>query len=144
MAKEEVRVVVVDDDDDASSALALALELDGYSVKTAQDARQALVLVADYQPHCVLMDLGLPDMDGCELARQLREPRHGAGAGRRHRAQQGRRTLARRGRGHRFRARQAGQRQRARPAAAADRLSIGRPRRLEIGAAGSICSASWP
>jgi DNA-binding response OmpR family regulator len=76
MAKEEVRVVVVDDDDDASSALALALELDGYSVKTAQDARQALVLVADYQPHCVLMDLGLPDMDGCELARQLRE-RHG-------------------------------------------------------------------
>ncbi|NRF71833.1 response regulator [Aquincola sp. S2] len=73
MAKDDVRVVVVDDEPDAAEALQTLLELDGYNVKVAHDAREAFATIAAHTPHCVLLDLGLPEMDGCELARRLRE-----------------------------------------------------------------------
>lgn len=78
MAKEEVKVVVVDDDEDACESLGLLLELDGYSVRTATNAARALAAVEEHEPLCVLLDLGLPDEDGCVLARQLRD-KHGPG-----------------------------------------------------------------
>jgi CheY-like chemotaxis protein len=73
MAKDDVRVVVVDDEPDAAEALQTLLELDGYNVKVAHDAIEAFDTIAAHAPHCVLLDLGLPEMDGCELARRLRE-----------------------------------------------------------------------
>jgi DNA-binding response OmpR family regulator len=73
MAADEVKVVVVDDDEDSAQALATLLSLDGYSVLTAKDGAQALVLIEQYQPHCVLLDIGMPGIDGYELATILRE-----------------------------------------------------------------------
>jgi CheY-like chemotaxis protein len=69
---DEVRVVVIDDVRDAADALALVLELDGYEVRTAHDGVQALSLIESFRPHCVLFDIEMPQMDGCELSKQLR------------------------------------------------------------------------
>ncbi|MET0520168.1 MAG: response regulator [Burkholderiaceae bacterium] len=75
-SKEEVRIVLVDDDRDTCTTLRELLESDGYSVRIALNAGDALKLIEDYRPICALIDLGLPGTDGCELARQLRA-RHG-------------------------------------------------------------------
>lgn len=70
---DEVRVVVIDDVSDAADALALALQLDGYDVRTAHNGVDALALIKTYRPHCVLLDIEMPQMDGCELSKQLRQ-----------------------------------------------------------------------
>jgi len=67
------RVLVVDDVADIASSLALALELAGHEVRQAGDARQALAVVDGFAPEVVILDIGLPDMDGYALARALRE-----------------------------------------------------------------------
>lgn len=72
MNDEEIRLVVVDDDVDTALVLAELLQLEGYSVRVGHDAAQALALVADFNPLGVLLDLGLPDQDGLEVARRLR------------------------------------------------------------------------
>ena len=72
MDNEEVRLVVVDDDVDTANLLAELLQLEGYSVRVGHDAAQALALVTDFCPLGVLLDLGLPDQDGLEVARRLR------------------------------------------------------------------------
>ena len=72
MNAEEVRLVVVDDDVDAAAVLADLLQLEGYSVRVGHDAAEALTLVAKFRPLGVLLDLGLPDQDGLDVARQLR------------------------------------------------------------------------
>ena len=70
---DEVRVVVIDDAPDAAEALALSLQFDGYAVRTASNGVDALTLIEEYNPHCVLLDIRMPLMDGCELSRRLRE-----------------------------------------------------------------------
>ncbi len=70
---DEVRVVVVDDVPDMAETLAMALELDGYCVKTASNGAQALSVIEAYRPHCVLLDIDMPGMGGCELSDRLRE-----------------------------------------------------------------------
>lgn len=72
MEVDEVRVVVVDDLVDAATTLAYALERDGYAVRVAHDGVQALALIDDFKPHCVLFDIDMPRLDGFELAKQLR------------------------------------------------------------------------
>ena len=72
MSDDDVRVVVVDDVVDAAEALAEALALSGYKVWIATDGAAALALVETHQPHCVLLDIGMPGMDGNELTRTLR------------------------------------------------------------------------
>ena len=72
-AEEDVRVVVVDDDRQVAEALATALECDGYRVKIAGDGLQAVALVAEFGPHCVLLDVEMPGMDDDELSKRLRD-----------------------------------------------------------------------
>ena len=72
MSDDDVRVVVVDDVVDAAEALAATLELSGYKVWIATDGTAALALVEEHHPHCVLLDIGMPGMDGNELTRTLR------------------------------------------------------------------------
>jgi len=68
-----VRVLVVDDDHDVAEVLAEILKLNGYEVRIAHDGLVVLALVEEYKPHCVLLDVNLPGMDGGELSRRLRE-----------------------------------------------------------------------
>ncbi|MFG6413098.1 response regulator [Roseateles sp. DC23W] len=69
---EDFRVVLVDDDVDTCETLSELLKFDGYSVRVATTAQDAIQAVNEYQPVCALLDLGLPDFDGCELSKRLR------------------------------------------------------------------------
>jgi signal transduction histidine kinase len=66
------RILVADDNRDAAESLSLQLQLAGHDVRTAHDGIEALALVGTFKPHVVLLDLGMPRMDGCETARQIR------------------------------------------------------------------------
>ncbi len=70
------RVLVVDDDRDAAESLALLFRLDGHHVSLAHSGTQALTVARAEAPEVVFLDVELPGMDGCEVARRLRqEPR---------------------------------------------------------------------
>ncbi|MBV8495735.1 MAG: response regulator, partial [Gammaproteobacteria bacterium] len=66
------RVLIVDDNVDAADSLALLLESDGHEAQTAYSASTALEAVERLRPEVVLLDLGLPHIDGYEVARRLR------------------------------------------------------------------------
>jgi PAS domain S-box-containing protein len=68
-----IRVLVVDDNENLARALARGLEALGHEARTAHDGPSALRLVQRFTPALCLIDLGLPLMDGYELARRLRE-----------------------------------------------------------------------
>ncbi|HEX2542669.1 MAG TPA: response regulator [Caldimonas sp.] len=66
------RVLVVDDNRDAAEATSVLLELSGHEVKTVGDGAEALASAPIYAPDVVLLDIGLPGMDGYEVAVHLR------------------------------------------------------------------------
>jgi PAS domain S-box-containing protein len=71
-----LRLLVVDDNVDAASTLGMLLEACGYEVAVENDSRRALARALEERPDAALLDIGLPDMDGNELARRLRaDPR---------------------------------------------------------------------
>jgi len=76
--RDDVRVVVVEDHDDTRTALQLLLENDGYHVRTARDGYEAIAVIEEYQPLCVLLDLDMPHLSGVELADHVRR-RYGTG-----------------------------------------------------------------
>ena len=67
------RVLVVDDSDDTAEMLAELLRLHGHDVAVARAGLEALTLVSQFTPEVALLDIALPGMDGCELARQLHD-----------------------------------------------------------------------
>jgi len=67
------RVLVVEDDHEIAQVLQRSLRLEGYEVRVASDGQAALETAADYVPDLVVLDLGLPKVDGMEVARRLRE-----------------------------------------------------------------------
>ena len=67
------RVLVVDDNRDALETLEMLLRLLGAEVQTAADGRSALETLRRFRPAAVVLDIGLPDMDGYEVARRVRE-----------------------------------------------------------------------
>jgi signal transduction histidine kinase/ActR/RegA family two-component response regulator len=71
-ATEKLRALVVDDNRDAADTLAMLLEARGYDVAARYSAREALAYAADMSPHVCLLDIGLPDMNGNDVARMLR------------------------------------------------------------------------
>jgi PAS domain S-box-containing protein len=66
------RVLVVDDNPDGADSLAMLLRLEGQQVRVAYDGPAALALAREARPELVFLDLGMPDMDGFEVARRLR------------------------------------------------------------------------
>lgn len=70
MAGEEI--LIVDDNPQNLKLARLILEKQGYAVRTAADAEQALETLASYEPRLILMDLQLPGMDGLALTRKLK------------------------------------------------------------------------
>jgi CheY-like chemotaxis protein len=67
------RILVVDDNVDSARGLARLLKLLGHKVETAGDGPEALAVVETYRPDVVLLDIGLPGMDGYDVARALRK-----------------------------------------------------------------------
>jgi CheY-like chemotaxis protein len=67
------RVLVVDDNLDAAEGLAMLLTLKGHEVSTAYDGQGAIDRAREVEPDVVLLDIGLPRLDGFEVARRLRE-----------------------------------------------------------------------
>ncbi len=66
------RVLVVEDDDEIAQALARSLRMEGYEVRLAPDGEAALEHAVAFVPDLVVLDLGLPKIDGLEVARRLR------------------------------------------------------------------------
>jgi signal transduction histidine kinase len=66
------RILVVDDNQDAAETLALMLKLQGHEVKTAHDGIEALSLAPAFAPHVILLDLGMPRLNGYETANRVR------------------------------------------------------------------------
>ena len=66
------RILVTDDNTDAADALAIMLKLVGHDVRIAHGGREALEIAAEFRPDVIFLDIGMPEMDGFETARQLR------------------------------------------------------------------------
>ncbi|WP_198119996.1 hybrid sensor histidine kinase/response regulator [Massilia rhizosphaerae] len=66
------RILVVDDNQDAADTLAMLLEADGARARAVYDGQSALAAMPGLRPHAVLLDLGMPGMDGLEVARRIR------------------------------------------------------------------------
>ena len=69
------RILVVDDNHDAADLLAEYLEALGHTTRVAYDGGAALAVADEFQPDLVMLDIGLPVMDGYEVARNLRQRR---------------------------------------------------------------------
>jgi CheY-like chemotaxis protein len=67
------RILVVDDNEMSALTLTWAMELYGYEVRTCYNGPAAVVVAQSFQPEVVLLDIGMPIMDGYEVCRRLRE-----------------------------------------------------------------------
>jgi len=75
-AKRE-RLLIVDDNADAADALRMNLEQAGYTVRVAHSGTDAMTAFRELQPEVVVLDLGLPDLSGVDVARAIRGRREG-------------------------------------------------------------------
>jgi PAS domain S-box-containing protein len=66
------RVLIVDDNADARESLAGLLKILGHDVRVAADGASGVAVASEYKPNVVLLDIGLPDMDGYEVAKRIR------------------------------------------------------------------------
>jgi PAS domain S-box-containing protein len=66
------RLLLVDDNRDAADSLAMLLSMRGADVRVAYNGKDALALLDAYMPHTAILDIGMPDMDGCQLAERIR------------------------------------------------------------------------
>ncbi len=73
MPEQTLRILIVDDERAIRRFLRAALTSHGYQVIEAENGQMALAAAAENRPDVVILDLGLPDMDGVEVTRQLRE-----------------------------------------------------------------------
>jgi PAS domain S-box-containing protein len=79
VATEGRRVMVADDNKDAADALAMLLELAGHEVRVAHCGRAALALAQTFRPDVAIIDIGMPDLSGYEVAKELRRESWGTG-----------------------------------------------------------------
>lgn len=75
MGVRRLRILVVDDDRDVADALAALLEILDYDVCVAYSGIGALEIAGRYRPDIVILDINMPDMDGLQTARQLKNDR---------------------------------------------------------------------
>jgi len=73
MAQPIRRVLVVDDNRDGANSMAILLRLLGNDVKTAHDGIEAIEVAESYSPEVILMDIGLPRLNGLDATRRIRE-----------------------------------------------------------------------
>ena len=65
-------VLIIEDEGNIRNFMAAALTANQYKVLTAKDGQQGMVMISSYHPDVILLDLGLPDMDGMEIIRSVR------------------------------------------------------------------------
>ena len=70
------KILVVDDDPDMRETLQIILESADYTVVTAEDGEQCLVKLKEEKPNLLILDLLMPRMDGFEVCKALKDPRH--------------------------------------------------------------------
>jgi CheY-like chemotaxis protein len=70
------RILVVDDSPDIRDSTAMMLSLEGYETQVAASGEEALRMALSFRPNVILLDIGLPDLSGYEVARRLRESDH--------------------------------------------------------------------
>ena len=75
MSGEDLKILIIEDDRYIADFIALSLRQKGYSCQTAASAAEGLFLFSGNRPDIVLLDLGLPDRDGLEIIREIREIR---------------------------------------------------------------------
>jgi len=73
------RILVVDDNRDAGDTLAMLLKLKGHEVSIARDGLQAVDMASEFRPDVILMDIGMPKLNGYDATRRIRETEHGRG-----------------------------------------------------------------
>jgi PAS domain S-box-containing protein len=66
------RILVADDNPDSATTLSLMLEVMGHEVRIARDGQEAVVLAATFQPEAILLDIGMPKMNGYDACRRIR------------------------------------------------------------------------
>ena len=69
----DYRILLVDDEQDILDLIAYNLEKEGYSIKTADNGRDAIALAVDFQPDLILLDVMMPEIDGIETCVEMRE-----------------------------------------------------------------------
>ena len=70
MSNNKYKILVVEDDNTISGMIQTVLETNGYQVLLAQRCRQGILMFTSHMPDLVLLDLGLPDMDGANASRR--------------------------------------------------------------------------
>jgi CheY-like chemotaxis protein len=66
------RVLIADDNRDAADSLAMLLRMDGHDVSVVHDGRQAVAKIDSFRPEIAVLDIGMPELDGYEVAQQVR------------------------------------------------------------------------
>lgn len=77
-AERRFRILVVDDNHDSALSLAMMLSIMGHETRTAHDGESALTTAESFLPDVVLLDIGLPKLNGYEVAQRIREKPWGA------------------------------------------------------------------
>jgi CheY-like chemotaxis protein len=72
------RVLVVDDNRDSAESLAMLLQLNGYEVRMAHDGLEAVAAAASFHPEIILMDIGMPGLNGYDTATRIRQQPRGS------------------------------------------------------------------
>jgi CheY-like chemotaxis protein len=72
-SNKKARILVVDDNVDTAEGMVRLLSLIGHETATAYDGNQALIVAREFRPEFVLLDIGLPGMDGYQVAARLRK-----------------------------------------------------------------------
>ncbi len=72
------RILIADDNADAAESLAMLLTLDGHAVTVVHDGHEAIAAFESVRPDVALLDIGMPGIDGYEIARQIRRSPHGS------------------------------------------------------------------
>jgi len=73
------RILVVDDENSISDLIATSLRFVGFDVRTAATGSEALRIAEEFKPHALILDVMLPDQNGFEVCRQLRQDGHSVG-----------------------------------------------------------------
>jgi len=72
-----LRILVADDNYDSGHTLGLLLKIKGHEVRTAADGLEAIAVAEEFRPEIILMDVGMPKLNGYDATRRLRETSYG-------------------------------------------------------------------